>query len=185
MVSNARYALGGGDDCESVAITESTISNVRHALRDGNGSEAVATIESAFSNARHTFGDSDGSEAAAAREHPTFNARQTLWDCDGDEVVATFYFKIGKEPCYRVIYGGEWLDDEPYAAIHRIAVKYPGRRIADECFDYCKSQFDSIKIDTHRDNIPMQRCLARQGFVYCGIIHLENGEERLAYQYKK
>ena len=105
--------------------------------------------------------------------------------CDGDEVVATFYFKIGKEPCYRVIYGGEWLDDEPYAAIHRIAVKYPGRRIADECFDYCKSQFDSIKIDTHRDNIPMQRCLARQGFVYCGIIHLENGEERLAYQYKK
>ncbi len=105
--------------------------------------------------------------------------------CDGDEVVATFYFKIGKEPCYRVIYDGEWLDDEPYAAIHRIAVKYPGRRIADECFDYCKSQFDSIKIDTHRDNIPMQRCLARQGFVYCGIIHLENGEERLAYQYKK
>ena len=105
--------------------------------------------------------------------------------CDGDEVVATFYFKIGKEPCYRVIYDGEWLDAEPYAAIHRIAVKYPGRRIADECFDYCKSQFDSIKIDTHRDNIPMQRCLARQGFVYCGIIHLENGEERLAYQYKK
>ena len=105
--------------------------------------------------------------------------------CDGDEIVASFYFKIGKEPCYRVIYDGEWLDREPYAAIHRIAVKYPGRRIADECFAYCKSQFDSIKIDTHRDNIPMQRCLTRQGFVCCGIIHLENGEERLAYHYKK
>ncbi|MBQ7356840.1 MAG: N-acetyltransferase [Clostridia bacterium] len=104
---------------------------------------------------------------------------------EGEEIVATFYFNVGDDPTYRVIYDGEWRDSEPYAVIHRIAVKYPGRRIADACFDFCKGLYPSIKIDTHRDNIPMQRCLLRNGFAYCGIIHLADGEPRLAYQWLK
>ena len=42
---------------------------------------------------------------------------------------------------------------------------------------------DLIKegLDTHRDNIPMQKVLARNDFTYCGIIYLENGDERLAF----
>lgn len=35
---------------------------------------------------------------------------------------------------------------------------------------------------THRDNKPMQHVVEQNGFKYCGIIHLENGDERLAYQ---
>ena len=101
---------------------------------------------------------------------------------DGGEVVATLQFRIGREPCYDVIEGGEWKNSLPYGVIHRIAVKYHGRGIVDFCFSECSKLCPNLKIDTHRDNLPMQRVLARAGFEYCGIIHLDDGSERLAYQ---
>jgi hypothetical protein len=106
--------------------------------------------------------------------------------CDGDEVVATFYFEMNADdPTYRKIYDGEWKNDEPYAVIHRIAVKYQGRGIVGFCYDECFKLFPNLKIDTHKDNIPMQKSLINAGFEYCGIIHLANGDERLAYQKTK
>ncbi|MBR5144904.1 MAG: GNAT family N-acetyltransferase [Clostridia bacterium] len=102
---------------------------------------------------------------------------------DNGEVVATFYFEMNADdPTYHKIYDGEWKSDKPYAVIHRIAVKYHGRGIIDFCFNECFKLFPNIRIDTHRDNIPMQKCLSRHGFEYCGIIHLLSGDERLAYQ---
>ena len=102
---------------------------------------------------------------------------------DGGEIVATLHFDVDcDEACYRRIYEGEWKSDAPYAVIHRIAVKHHGRGIVDFCFEECFKRFPNIRIDTHRDNIPMQKCLERNGFQYCGIIYLEDGGERLAYQ---
>ena len=101
---------------------------------------------------------------------------------DGEEVVAVFAFSVGIEPTYNVIYDGEWLNSRPYAYIHRIAVKKHGKGIVDFCFSECFSKFQNLKIDTHEDNIPMQRVLSRNGFKLCGKILLENGEPRLAYQ---
>jgi RimJ/RimL family protein N-acetyltransferase len=102
---------------------------------------------------------------------------------DGGEVVASFYFEMNADdPTYHKIYEGEWKNDAPYAVIHRIAVKHHGRGIIDFCFKECFRLFPNIRIDTHRDNIPMQKCLKRCGFEYCGIIHLANGDERLAFQ---
>lgn len=101
---------------------------------------------------------------------------------DAGEVVATFYFRVGIDPTYIKIYNGEWLSDAEYAAVHRIAVKYRGRGIAGFIMDECFKMHPNLKIDTHRDNIPMQHSLLRFGFKYCGIIHLLTGEERLAYQ---
>ena len=110
-------------------------------------------------------------------------AEGTSYVCeDGGEIVATFYFKVGEDPTYKVIYDGAWKNEDKYAAIHRIAVKYHGRGIADFCYNECFKMHPNIKIDTHRDNIPMQRSLLKCGFEYCGIIYLQNGEERLAYQ---
>ena len=111
----------------------------------------------------------------------------TSYVCDDNgEVVATFYYKANADdPTYHRVYGGKWLNGEPYSVIHRIAVKYHGRGIIDFCFNECFKAQKNIKIDTHKDNIPMQRVLKRNGFKYCGIIHLENGEERLAYQKTK
>ena len=101
---------------------------------------------------------------------------------DEGEIIAVFYFNIGDDPTYKVIYEGEWKNALPYAVIHRIAVKYQGRGLVKTCFDYCFGQYNNLKIDTHKDNIPMQKALVKNGFEYCGIIHLKNGDERLAYQ---
>ena len=48
--------------------------------------------------------------------------------------------------------------------------------------DWAFRQCGNLKIDTHRDNHIMQHLLERKGFTYCGIIHTDNGAERLAYQ---
>ena len=105
--------------------------------------------------------------------------------CEEDgEILAVFMFAPGPDKTYKVIYDGEWLNDEPYAVIHRIAVaeNAHGRGVAGFCFAECFKRFPNLKIDTHSDNIPMQRALARAGFEKCGIIHIETGEERVAFQ---
>ncbi|MBR2384906.1 MAG: GNAT family N-acetyltransferase [Clostridia bacterium] len=100
---------------------------------------------------------------------------------DEGEIVGVFAFKIGIEPTYNKIFGGKWLNDLPYAFVHRIAVSSHGKGIVDFCFNECFKRFPNLKIDTHRDNIPMQKVLIRNGFSYCGIIYLGSGEERLAF----
>ena len=101
---------------------------------------------------------------------------------DGNEILAVFVFAVSNEPTYDKIYGGQWLDTAEYAYIHRVAVRCAGRGIASFIFSWCFEQFSNIKIDTHRDNIPMQKALEKAGFSCCGIIYLASGDERLAYQ---
>lgn len=98
------------------------------------------------------------------------------------EILAVFMFTQAPDPTYAEIYDGAWLSDAPYGVIHRIAVTKPGRGVIGLCIDECFSRCQNLRIDTHRDNLPMQRALLKRGFEYCGIIHLENGDERLAYQ---
>ncbi len=98
--------------------------------------------------------------------------------------LAVFYCAREDDPTYRVIYDGAWQNDRPYAVIHRIAVSDAarGRGVAGFIFDACFAKYGNLKIDTHRDNLPMQRALEKNGFRRCGIIHLLNGDERVAYQ---
>ena len=98
------------------------------------------------------------------------------------EIVGVFFFRLGDDPTYKTVYDGAWKNDLPYGVIHRIAVKYHGQGIADYIYNHCFNIRQNLKIDTHKDNAPMQRSLEKNGFEYCGIIHLENGEERLAFQ---
>ena len=101
---------------------------------------------------------------------------------ENGEVVGVFAFKIGEEPTYNAIYEGKWLNDKPYAFIHRIAVLRQGKGIAKFCFDECFKVLPNLKIDTHEDNLPMQNALIKNGFSRCGIIYLENGDKRIAFQ---
>ena len=100
---------------------------------------------------------------------------------DGDHIRAVFYFAVEKDPTYSYI-EGQWLNDMPYGVIHRIAVGQSGKGVAAECFAFAAAHCDNIRIDTHEKNVPMQRCLAKNGFSRCGIIYLENGDPRIAYQ---
>ena len=105
-----------------------------------------------------------------------------ITQADG-QVVATFAFILTGEPTYARIDGGAWLDDtRPYGVIHRLASTPDSHGIARTCFDWCYQQLPNLRVDTHRDNHIMQHIIAQNGFTYCGIIYLLNGDERLAYQ---
>ena len=99
----------------------------------------------------------------------------------GETIAAVFYFANEIDPTYGYI-EGSWCNDEPYGVIHRIAVGESGKGVAAECFRFAFDRCENLRIDTHENNIPMQRCLAKHGFQRCGIIYLENGDPRIAYQ---
>ena len=103
---------------------------------------------------------------------------------DMGDTLAVFYYSYGKDPTYEKIYEGKWQSAEPYGVIHRIAVsdKARGRGVSAFCFEEMLKKSSRLRIDTHKDNIPMQKCLLRCGFEYCGIITTWNGEPRCAYQ---
>ena len=97
-------------------------------------------------------------------------------------MVGTFALIPGPDITYKVIYDGQWLDDEPYHVIHRIASTPDSHGVLDTVLDYCEAISPNIRIDTHEANIIMRKGLERHGYQYCGIIHLLNGDERMAFQ---
>ena len=109
---------------------------------------------------------------------------ECLYVClsDDNEVVGVFYFKVEADETYAKIYEGEWLNDDPYGVVHRIASNGKQKRIGDACLQWCFKQCGNIRVDTHRDNIVMQNVLLRNGYHRCGIIYVANGTERIAYQ---
>lgn len=113
-------------------------------------------------------------------------ARGASYVCvEGDEILGVFYYAEENDPTYGVIEDGAWLDDEPYAVIHRIAVAARGRGVAAACFDFALARAGNVKIDTHACNLPMQRTLEKNGFCRCGTIYVEDGTPRIAYQKSK
>ena len=101
--------------------------------------------------------------------------------CEEEDILAVFAFIPGVDPTYNEIEGA-WLNDKPYAAIHRVASSGKKKGMLHECVNYALKYSDNIKIDTHSDNKVMQHQLEKEGFVRCGIIKLENGDPRIAYQ---
>ena len=98
------------------------------------------------------------------------------------EILAVFSWLPGPDPTYAVIEDGSWADDGEYTVIHRIAVRAHRRGIASACFGWALARCRSLRIDTHADNLPMQRSLMKNGFSRCGVIHVENGSPRIAFQ---
>lgn len=96
-------------------------------------------------------------------------------------IVAYFALLPSPEPTYDVI-DGAWLTDEPYGVIHRMASYPEVHGIFSTIIDYAASRYAHLRIDTHRDNRIMQHLIEKHGFTYCGIIWLEDGTERLAYE---
>lgn len=97
-----------------------------------------------------------------------------------NRIHGVFYFFIGEDPTYSVIYDGAWHSDTPYGTIHRIAGDGSGGVLA-TAVAFGKQRIHHLRIDTHEDNKIMQKAIAKQGFSRCGIIHLENGSPRIAY----
>ncbi len=98
-------------------------------------------------------------------------------------IVATFCFTAGPDPTYAVIEQGSWLHAGDYHVIHRMACIERGRGVASACMAWCLARARHVRVDTHRDNRPMQRLLAKFGFTPRGIIHIADGSERIAYEH--
>lgn len=96
-------------------------------------------------------------------------------------ITATFAYIIGIEPTYLDI-DGAWLNDEPYGTIHRIASLNEVKGIFDFVIDYVSGYRTDIRIDTHRDNRIMLHLIEKNGFERCGIIIVDDGTERIAFQ---
>ena len=95
---------------------------------------------------------------------------------------AVFALIPGDDPTYAHIEGA-WRDDSPYATIHRAGSDGTERGTFRAILAFARAQYEHLRADTHADNIPMQNCLQKSGFAYCGIIYLKNGAPRRAYEW--
>lgn len=81
------------------------------------------------------------------------------------------------------------MNERPYGVIHRIVVK-PEQKGKDLAGKFLKEAVRlaaevgviDLRIDTHAKNMAMRKWIAKHGFAYCGIIHVEDGTPRFAYQ---
>lgn len=107
---------------------------------------------------------------------------------DGEEIVGTTAVTEGIDKTYLEIEGA-WLNGEDYITVHRFAVaqssrgKGYGKKMFKEIAELAKSKgIKNIRVDTHKDNDSMKGLLESLDYKYCGIIRLENGDLRNAYQ---
>lgn len=100
-----------------------------------------------------------------------------------DVIHGVFVLLLDKEPTYDYVEGGQWLNEEPYGTIHRIASSREIKGFFRTCLDFCRKQTKNIRVDTHQDNLVMQHLAEKHGFVRCGIIYLKDGNPRIAYHY--
>lgn len=106
-----------------------------------------------------------------------------------DSIVATAAVSFDGEKTYDYIYEGQWISNNEYAVIHRIAVdnNFKGLGLSSQIIknveELClKKGVYSIKVDTHEENLSMQKLLKKNKFQYCGIIYLEYGSKRIAFE---
>lgn len=106
-----------------------------------------------------------------------------------NHLVATVAVSFDGEKNYETIYNGTWLSNQPYAVIHRLAIDndMKGKGLSSvmlaHIVEMCRQKgINSIKVDTHEENASMQKLLEKNQFHYCGIIHVSDGSERVAFE---
>ena len=150
--------------------------------------EDLKSVMKIYAEARQFMGE-NGNPTQWVNGYPTLEMvtgdidDKSSYVCvEDEEVLGVFRFTIGIDPTYLQIYEGCWLDDALYGVVHRIASASRKKGVASYCLTWCLEQCGNIRIDTHRDNYIMQSLLLKNGYTRCGIIYLENGDERIAFQ---
>ncbi len=101
---------------------------------------------------------------------------------EDNRIAATFCIIYGNDPTYNYIEDGDWLNEEPYAVIHRLASDGSIRGVAEKCIKWCFTYYSNIRVDTHEVNNIMQEVLLRNKFQRCGIIYVTDGTPRIVFQ---
>ena len=105
-----------------------------------------------------------------------------LYVLEEDEIHAVFAFIIGDDPLYARIDDGSWRCDRPYGTIHRLGSDGKTRHVLSKVMDWAMTQIDHLRADTHASNATVQHALERCGFVRQGVIYVEDGTPRIAYE---
>ena len=101
------------------------------------------------------------------------------------QIEAVFAFILGADPTYAAIEDGQWLDDTlPYGTVHRLASAGKHKGVGKAVLDWSMEHCQSLRADTHADNVYMPRALEKSGFMRCGRIYTEDGSPRWAYYHK-
>ena len=117
------------------------------------------------------------------------NNESYVLECE-NEIIGTTVLSFRGDNNYNKIYEGKWITEkEKYAVVHRIAIKKDSsiknigmnimKFIENKCIE---NNINSIKIDTHENNRNMQNLLEKLNYKYCGIIYLEDGSKRIAFE---
>lgn len=93
-----------------------------------------------------------------------------------------FVLQPGEDPAYAHLVEGTWASTAPYHTIHRIASSGRVRGIFPICIRWCHENYGSLRIDTHPQNLIMQRLIPRAGFRQSGLIQKTDGSYRLVYE---
>lgn len=103
--------------------------------------------------------------------------------CVEDGVIeGVFSYLPGPDPTYQRIDDGQWLNEEPYGVVHRLAGRGHVHGVAACCLEWAFARCGNLRIDTHRNNHVMRHILEKNGFVPCGTIYVADGSPRIAYQ---
>lgn len=156
---------------------------IRHALFE-ELDEIMKVYDTARQFMRKTGNPTQWGDGYPQREvlEEDIKRKQLYVLCDGEKVRAAFAFLCGPDPTYLKIYDGAWQSDEPYFAIHRVASDGTQKGFFGKCVEFCLKTSNHLRIDTHADNVVMQHVVEKQGFKRAGIIHLANGDPRIAYE---
>ena len=101
-----------------------------------------------------------------------------------NRAVGTFALVPGIEPTYAYIDHGRWIDtDTPYVTMHRLAKSAEGRGIARLAFRMAKEESNHLRVDTHASNRAMRHLLESDGFVECGVVYMDDGAPRVAFEW--
>lgn len=99
--------------------------------------------------------------------------------------IAKGYFALltTPEPTYAYIEGGQWLDDStPYGTLHRLCSDGSTHGMAEAAFNFCEEHCTTMRADTHQLNHIMLHILQQRGYSRCGVVYMEDGSPREAYQ---
>lgn len=104
-------------------------------------------------------------------------------DNDGS-VEGVFLMESGPDETYMEIVGN-WLNNEPYYVIHRIASSGVAKGVVKTAVEFALKNTKNVRIDTHENNLTMQKALEKLGFKHCGTIYVfapwEGKSPRMAY----
>lgn len=130
-----------------------------------------------------------GNEKPNLNNFSNLNENKIIYVLEDKEIIVSTLIIYDKDDDYENNLVGTWNSPKPYVALHRIATlsgarkKGYGRKIIEFAESYAReNNFKSVRIDTHRENKPMQNLLSSMEYNFVGLVFLDGKRERFAYE---